>query len=152
IISVFFIGQLVAVWALNKEGQPPPGKGFGFSLTEAAKKHGIDFKHESPRHLDKKLEHILPIIASMGASVTVVDFNRDGWQDLYVVNSREGSKNALYRNNGDGTFTDVAEQMGVADLNKPETGVCQGAVWGDFDNDGYEDLLVYKWGRPELFR
>lgn len=41
--------------------------------------------------------------------------------------------------------------MGVADLNRPGTGVCMGAVWGDFDNDGYEDLLVYKWGRPELF-
>src|SRR5262249_52889571 len=45
-----------------------------------------------------------------------------------------------------------AEQMGVADLNLPGTGVCQGAIWGDFDNDGFEDLLVYKWGKPELFR
>jgi hypothetical protein len=161
IITLFFIGQLVAVWALNKKGQPslPPKfdskkalETYGFFLTESAKKRGITFEHQSPKDLDKKLEHILPIIASMGASVTVVDFNRDGWQDLYVVNSREGSKNALYRNNKDGTFTDVAEEMGVADLNKPGTGVCQGAVWGDFDNDGYEDLLVYKWGKPELFR
>ena len=42
--------------------------------------------------------------------------------------------------------------MGVADLNRADTGVSMGAVWGDYDNDGFEDLLVYKYGRPELFR
>jgi hypothetical protein len=167
IITLFFLGQLAAVWALNRssatteedsaaatteDGAAEALRKHGFYLRECAKQCGIDFMHESPRELDTKLSHILPIIASMGASVTVVDFDRDGWLDLYVVSSREGGKNRLYRNNGDGTFTDVAEKMGVADLNKPGTGVCQGAVWGDFDNDGYEDLLVYKWGKPELFR
>src|SRR5260370_394849 len=93
----------------------------------------------------------MPIIASMGASVTVVDFDRDGWPDLYVINSGEGTRNALYRNKGDGTFEDVAEKMGLADLNRPGDGVCMGAVWGDYDNDGYEDLLVYRSGKPELF-
>jgi hypothetical protein len=123
---------------------------YGFYLTECAKQCGIDFVHQAPT-LDDRLDHIMPIIASMGASVSVVDFNKDGLPDLYVVNSGEGSKNRLYRNNGDGTFTDVAEQMGVADLNRPGDGVCMGAVWGDYDNDGYEDLMVYRWGRPELF-
>jgi len=80
-----------------------------------------------------------------------VDFDRSGRLSLYVVTSIEGGKNRLYRNKGDGTFEDVAEKMGIADLNQPGTGVCMGAVWGDFDNDGYEDLLVYKWGKPELF-
>jgi hypothetical protein len=42
--------------------------------------------------------------------------------------------------------------MGVADVNRVGTGVSMGAVWGDYDNDGYEDLFLYKWGRPELFR
>jgi hypothetical protein len=159
IITLLLFGQIAAVWALNRSGQPEEDRGaeeslkrYGFHLRECAKECGIDFMHESPNQLDPKLNHILPIIASMGASVTVVDFNRDGWPDLYVVTSREGGKNRLYRNNRDGTFTDVAEEMGVADLNKPGTGVCQGAVWGDFNNDGYEDLLVYKWGKPELFR
>ena len=87
----------------------------------------------------------------MGAAVSIVDFDRDGWPDLYVTNSGEGSQNRLYRNRGDGTFEDVAAALGVADLNRPETGVSMGAVWGDYDNDGYEDLFVYKWGRPELF-
>ena len=59
--------------------------------------------------------------------------------------------NRLYRNQGDGTFRDVAGPLGVADLNRPGTGVSMGSLWGDYDNDGYEDLLVYKWGRPELF-
>src|SRR5207249_11253863 len=98
------------------------------------------------------LSHFQPLIASMGASVSVVNFDRDGWQDIYVVTSREGGKNKLFRSLGNGKFRDVAEEMGVADLNRPGTGVCQGAIWGDFDNDGYEDLLVYKWGKPELFR
>jgi enediyne biosynthesis protein E4 len=123
---------------------------YGFYLTEVSKECGIDFKHETPT-LDPKLDHILPILAAMGASVTVVDFDKDGWPDLYVVNSAIGSKNHLYHNQHDGTFKDVAEEMGIADLNQPGTGVCMGAVWGDYDNDGYEDLLVYKWGRPELF-
>ena len=51
----------------------------------------------------------------------------------------------------DGTFKDVAEEVGLADLNREGTGVCMGAVWGDYDNDGYEDVLVYKWGRPVLY-
>jgi hypothetical protein len=122
----------------------------GFYLTECAKPCGIDFIHRAPT-LDAQLAHIMPIVTAMGASVSVVDFDRDGLPDLYVLNSGEGSRNRLYRNNGDGTFTDVAGDLGVADLNRPGTGVCMGAVWGDYDNDGYEDLLVYRWGRPELF-
>jgi hypothetical protein len=125
---------------------------YGFYLEEVAKKIGIDFKHEAPAKLDARLDDIMPIIVSMGASVSVVDFDRDGWPDLYVINSREGSKNCLYRNKGNGTFEDVAEEAGIADLNQEGEGVCMGAIWGDFDNDGFEDLFVYRWGRPLLFR
>jgi enediyne biosynthesis protein E4 len=45
----------------------------------------------------------------------------------------------------------MASELGVADVNQTETGVSMGAVWGDYDNDGYEDLFLIKWGRPELF-
>ena len=93
----------------------------------------------------------MPQVASMGAAVAVADVDADGQPDLYVTNSKEGSKNRLYRNRGDGTFEDVAAQFGVADLNQPETGVSMGAVFGDYDNDGFEDLFLYRWGRPELF-
>jgi Flp pilus assembly protein TadD len=63
------------------------------------------------------------------------DYNGDGWPDLYVVNDF-GRKN-LYRNNGDGTFTDVAPQAGVEDV-----GAGMGVCWFDYDNDGAEDLYV----------
>ncbi|HKD76691.1 MAG TPA: VCBS repeat-containing protein, partial [Ktedonobacterales bacterium] len=122
----------------------------GFYLQEVSHAAGIDFVHQGPT-LDPKLAHIMPEVASMGASVSIVDFDRDGWPDIYVTNSKEGSKNHLYRNMHDGTFKDVAEEMGIADVNQPGTGVSMGAVWGDYDNDGYEDLFLIKWGRPELF-
>ena len=63
------------------------------------------------------------------------DYNRDGWPDLYVVNDF-GRKN-LYRNNGDGTFTDVAPHAGVEDV-----GAGMSVCWFDHDNDGAEDLYV----------
>jgi enediyne biosynthesis protein E4 len=128
-----------------------PVERHGFQLVEVSKASGIDFTHSAPT-LDSKLDHIMPQVASMGAAVSVSDFDRDGWQDLYVTNSGENSLNCLYRNLGDGTFRDVAGDLGVADVNKTGTGVSMGAVWGDYNNDGFEDLLLYKWGRPELFR
>ncbi len=123
---------------------------YGFHFTESAKAAGINFVHQAPT-LDRKLDHIMPQVASMGAGVSIVDYDRDGWSDIYVTNSGEGSKNALYRNHGDGSFKDVAPDLGIADVNQSGTGVSMGAVWGDYDNDGYEDLFLYKWGRPELF-
>ncbi len=122
----------------------------GFYLQEVSRAAGINFVHQAPT-LDPKLNGIMPEVASMGASVSIVDFDRDGWPDIYVTNSKEGSKNALYRNMHDGTFKDVAPEMGIADVNQPGTGVSMGAVWGDYDNDGYEDLFLIKWGRPELY-
>lgn len=123
---------------------------YGFHLQEVAQASGISFVHQAPT-LDHKLDHIMPQVASMGAGASVVDFDRDGWQDIYLTNSGEGSKNCLYRNLGDGTFKDVAGELGIADINQQDTGVSMGAVWGDYDNDGFEDLFLYKWGRPELF-
>ncbi len=154
---LLFTGLLGSVFVLR----PQPGADekpqreaaltrYGFFVEESAKKCGIDFVHQAPT-LDAKLNHIMPIVAAMGASVSVVDFDRDGWADLYVVNSAVGSKNALYRNKGDGTFEDVADKLGIADLNRPGDGVCMGAVWGDYDNDGYEDLLIYRWGKVDLY-
>ena len=164
-VALLFVALLTApiIYKRLQVGQQAParsGQGsasetatvsnYGFRLKECAKASGIDFKHKAPT-LDSRLNPIMEQIASMGAAVSVVDFDRDGWADFYVTNSGEGSHNALYRNLHDGTFRDVAAEVGLADLNSPESGVSMGAVWGDYDNDGYEDVLVYKWGRPELY-
>ncbi len=124
---------------------------FGFYLTDITESAGIDFIHQSPQ-LDPQLDHILPQIASMGASVSIVDYDRDGWNDFYLTNSRYETSNALYHNEKDGTFKNVAGLMGVANVNRAGTGVSMGAVWGDYDNDGYEDLFIYKWGHSELYK
>jgi hypothetical protein len=91
-------------------------------------------------------------LEEFGPGVCVSDYNRDGWQDIYFVNGRDRygrgvvAKNALYRNNGDGTFTDVTDQAGV-----PGTGYGLGCAWGDYDNDGYPDLFVTQFGSNVLY-
>jgi len=156
ILTVIFVGLLLTPLAIRRFGRPSPAgtsdalKQYGFRLTESSKAAGLGMVHGAPT-LDAKLEHIMPQVASMGAAVSVVDVDRDGLSDLYVTDSKEGSKNRLYRNRGDGTFEDIAERLGIADLNHADTGVSMGGVWGDYDNDGFEDLFLYRWGRPELF-
>jgi len=162
IISIVFAGMLsVPVLLVGLSRKPAePGLAmtrenvmdkFGFYLQDVTLQSGVNFIHHSTK-LDPRIDPILPQIASLGASVSVCDFDNDGWNDFYVTNSCFGYKNALYHNQKDGTFSDVAESMGVADLNKEDSGVSMGAVWADYDNDGYEDLFVYKWGKPELFK
>jgi hypothetical protein len=157
--TIVLVSSLVAIRMLNSQataaahestsGAPADAR-FGFKLEESAKSLSVDFVHQGPT-FDSRLAHIMPQVASMGAAVAVADVDRDGWQDFYVTNSGEGSLNRLYRNKGDGTFVDVAAQMGVADVNQRDTGVSMGAVWGDYDNDGWDDLFLYRYGRPELF-
>jgi len=87
-----------------------------------------------------------------GPGVCVADFNGDGYPDIYFVNGRDlynrgiERRNALYQNNGDGTFQDVTEKAGV-----PGTGYGLGCVWGDYDNDGFPDLYVTQYGRNVLY-
>ena len=160
LLILFFIGLIAVPVILTRvsahkaanaqSGDASALARYGFYFTEVSKQAGVHFIHHAPV-LDPKLAPIMPEVASMGASVSIVDYNRDGWPDIYVTNSREGTMNALYRNNHDGTFTDVAPQLGIADVNKPGSGVSMGAVWGDYDNDGYPDLFLIKWGRPMLF-
>src|SRR5580693_4879351 len=161
ILVLFFIGLLATPFVIkrissgrdadrSKADAKTALSRHGFYLEEVSRAAGINFVHQSSK-LDPKLDPIMPEVASMGASVSIVDFDRDGWPDIYVTNSAIGSKNALYRNMHDGTFKDVASEVGLADVNQPGTGVSTGAVWGDYDNDGYEDVLIYKWGKPELF-
>src|SRR6476646_4095382 len=110
-----FVAALAAVPVLNRSyansgSEPASGSSgslarYGFHLDEVSKRIGVDAVHQAPT-FDRKFDHIMPQAAAMGAAVAVADFDSDGWQDFYVTNSAEGSLNRLYRNNGNGTFSD----------------------------------------------
>lgn len=153
-VAVVFAATLAAVPLLGRraDSSTPLGSGAaGFRLESVAQEIGIAFTHRAPV-VDPRLDNIAPHVTALGASVSVADVNDDGWSDLYFTTSRFDHGNALYVNRGDGTFHDVAPAAGVADLNGEGEGVSMGAVWGDYDNDGLEDLLVYKWGYLQLLR
>ena len=153
IVTVAFLAAIAAVVVLNgrASGSAVVSASAAIRLSDVAAVSGIDFVHQSPT-LDPKVEHIAPHIAALGACVSVADFNNDGNPDLYFTSSRFGANNALYLNTGTGTFHDHTEHAGLAGINRAGEGVSMGAVWGDFDNDGFEDLFVSKWGYQQLFR
>jgi len=128
------------------ESDPTPAHVF----TDVAIEAGLTHRHEKPV-LDPKLDNIMPWMSSVGAAAAAGDYDNDGQVDLYVTNSNKGAPNWLYHNNGDGTFTDVAAVAGVADVND-EGGVSMDCIWADFDNDGWLDLYLVRWGTNRLFR
>ncbi len=113
------------------------------NVTKAA---GIEFVHYKGKNGTST------ILEEAGPGLCVADFDGDGFQDVYFVNGRDlynrgvSVRNALYRNNGDGTFTDVTEKAGV-----PGTAYGLGCVWGDYDNDSFPDLYVTQYGRNILY-
>ena len=128
---------------------PEPGADPKPMFTDVTKTAGVDHLHVKPV-FDERLARVMPWISAINAGVAAADFNNDGRIDLYVLNSRAGAPNALYRNNGNMTFTDVAAECGVADVNGPQ-GVSMDAVFGDIDNDGDEDLFIACYGKNKLF-
>jgi enediyne biosynthesis protein E4 len=113
-------------------------------ITEVA---GIKFKHvASP---EKKY-----IVESMSGGVALLDYDNDGYQDIFFVNAltldllKSGAKttSALYHNNGDGTFTDVTAKSGLGDV-----GWGMGVAVGDYDNDGWDDIFVTCLGQNHLY-
>jgi Tfp pilus assembly protein PilF len=95
-------------------------------------------------------------VETMPAGVAVFDYNNDGWPDIYVANGAavpslsktdESYSNRLFRNNGDGTFTDITTSAGVGG-----TGFCMGVAAADFDNDGHVDLFVTGVRTQTLYR
>lgn len=119
-------------------------------FVDVTKDAGINHRHFQPV-LDQKLDNIMSWVTSVGAAAAAGDFDNDGLIDLYVTNSRKDKPNYLYRNNGNGTFTDVAASAGLANVNG-DLGVSMDCVWGDFDNDGWSDLYLLRWGKDSLYR
>lgn len=130
-------------------GEPASLVDRGFRYEEISVSSGIDFTHHTET-FDSKLSNIMPWMSATGAAVAVADYNGDGYMDLYYTNSQRNSKNKLCRNNGDGTFTEVAEEAGVADANLE--GISETALWLDIDNSGYPSLFVGAWGKSRLYK
>lgn len=86
------------------------------------------------------------IIETTGSGVAFIDYDNDGFADIFVV-SGQGGSNRMYHNGGNGHFTDVTAQLGLT-----SSGWGQGVCAGDYDNDGFTDLLVTYWGQNRLYR
>jgi hypothetical protein len=132
----------LCTWGLASAGNP-------VTFVDIVPSAGITFKHDNAA-TDKKY-----LIETMGSGCGWLDYNQDGLLDLYLVNGaetpvykpKEPLRGALYRNNGDGTFTDVTVQAGVG----AEGLFGMGIAVGDYDNDGFPDFIVLGYGRCILY-
>lgn len=116
---------------------------------DVTQKAGVAHKHVN-RTFKNPYAAIMQGYTALGAAAAVADFDGDGFEDIYVTDSQDGGVNRLYRNNGDFTFTDVAEHAGVAKGNDAANASAD-ALWFDYDNDGRPDLLVVRFGHNQLF-
>src|SRR5437899_2342801 len=126
----------------------PQASGESLLLESASSSCGSAWVHENAMSDNRYLPETLV------RGCAFLDFDNDGWMDIYLVNSgpcdfwtpAQPLRNALYKNNRDGTFTDVTEKAGVAG-----GGFGQGVAVGDYDGDGFCDLYVTQYGRSILF-
>lgn len=118
---------------------------------EISAKAGTGFEHRVRSFGSRPKAQVLEMFTEGGASVAMGDYDGDGWEDLFFTSSAEDARNALMRNQGDGTFEDLAAQAGVAGGNDAASIVAD-ALFFDYDNDGAQDLLVARFGRPLLYR
>ena len=120
-------------------------------FVDVASKAGIAI-----RNVNGSIDSKRYIIEATGSGIAIIDYDRDGWPDIFLVNGttltsdpsnpKEKPTSHLFHNNHDGTFTDVTVRAGLA-----STGWGQGACVGDYDNDGFDDLYVTAYGKNRLF-
>lgn len=125
----------------------PSGIPFRSKLTDVAAAAGL--RHPVVFGRDDRKDYILETV---GCGVAFIDYDNDGWQDIFVLNGTRfegapGAGNRLYKNNRDGTFTDVTEKAGLI-----RTGWASAVAVGDYSNSGFNDLFVTYWGQNVLYR
>jgi len=106
------------------------------------------------RNISGSLANKQFLLEEMGCGVALFDYDNDGWLDIFLVNGTSldpalrdrHPTSYLFRNNRDGTFTDVTAKAGLT-----RSGWGQGCCVGDYDNDGFDDLFVSYWGRNVLY-
>jgi hypothetical protein len=119
------------------------------SFTEIGAAAGVRATHRT-RRFPGSTGDVLRMFTSGGAAVAVGDYDNDGFDDLFVTDSDTGRTNHLFHNDGNLRFSDVAQQAGVAGGNDPLS-IVSDALWFDYDNDGWRDLLVARFGTPILY-
>ena len=116
---------------------------------EVSRDAGISARHHLPE-FDSAVKHILPMLAAGAAGGAVGDYNNDGHLDVFVNDPHSGRPSHLYRNNGNMTFTDVTQAAGLVNLSD-DLEVASGGLFFDYDGDGWDDLLVLRFGKPMMF-
>jgi len=132
------------------EPLPPP-----IRFAEVGERAGARFVHQTRSFGERTKAEVLEMFTDGGAAVAVGDFDGDGWDDLFLVDSGEGRPQHLLRNltgeRGELAFADVADAVGVSGGSGADAIVAD-ALWLDYDNDGNRDLLLSRFGTPLLYR
>jgi hypothetical protein len=140
-------GRAAAAPAAGRVPAAAPAAGRWFE--DVTRRAGLAVAHHN-RAFHNPYAEIMAGYTALGAAAAAADYDGDGYEDLFVTDSSEGGRNHLYHNNGDLTFTDVAEAAGVAAGNDAENATA-GALWFDYNKDGRPDLLVVRFGHSQLF-